>query len=355
MDFFSADNKDLHAKPEQLRRQKKALGVKFDSIDFDARTGKVGCWKTSLDRCTCADFWNTGKPCKHMYRLASVLKIFDLDADKIKNALRNTPRSLYGCELSINALPPKNFVAVDFEGANMFSDSVCQVGLVVVENKCVTERKSFLIRPPYKSFTATKIHGIKFADVKYKPSFKTLWPLLKKYFDGRTLAAYSLPNDLSYLFAMLERYKLPRPNFTAFDVQENARACLENFSAAEECRGFSLGDVAKNFSLEHKAHDALSDALVTAQIQIRLSKVFPQANTTLYYSTGAAIVTGFCAGKVSTAGVVDYCRRLSASKDPSDRAAYKNFLRQVRRAANVQKFSARIQTLERALQNAASS
>ena len=43
----------------------------------------------------------------------------------------------------------KKFTVIDFETANMYPDSVCQIGIVVVEDDEVIEKKSFLIRPPY--------------------------------------------------------------------------------------------------------------------------------------------------------------------------------------------------------------
>jgi len=44
-----------------------------------------------------------------------------------------------------------NFTALDFETATSQANSICQIGLVVV-NKGVIERKfSFLIQPPQKS------------------------------------------------------------------------------------------------------------------------------------------------------------------------------------------------------------
>ncbi|MBD3878375.1 MAG: SWIM zinc finger family protein [Quinella sp. 1Q5] len=330
MNFFSADKKALHDQYEQLRRQKNALNFKFDSIDFDKRTGKAGKLRVSLERCTCGEFWKRRKPCKHMYRLATDLGLFELDAEKIEVALKNTPHhNLYGCEFSIRALPPKNFVVVDFEKANLLSDSICQVGLVVVKNNRVTEKKSFLIRPPYKNFSATKIHGIKFSEVKNKPNFKSAWSKLIKYFHDQTIAAFALPHDLRYLFATLDRYKLPHPKFKAFDVQANVYTCLKNEPAFEGANHLPLATVAEKFGLEHDAHDALSDAFVTAQIQIHLSKNFPQENSTIYYSNAAAVAEGFVDNEISTEVVVDYCKRLLKNKNSLD---YVRFLRKIKQA-----------------------
>lgn len=290
MKFFSADKKSLHAEHKQLKRQLGAVSMKCSSIDADKRTGAIGKFKVSLERCSCGDFLKRRKPCRHMYRLAFELGLFELDANKIMEAKKkSSPSNLLGCELSFSKEVPKDFVVVDFEGANRFPDSICQIGLVVVKNNSVTVRKSFLVCPPYRNFTATRIHGIKFSDVRREPSFDRLWKKIKKYFEGQTIAAYSLSNDLNYLFATLERYKIPRPNFTAFDVLENVRACKKNDAVLETLENVQLATVAKKLGLTHDAHDAASDALVTAQIQIYLSKRFPTEATTVYLSTVDAV------------------------------------------------------------------
>ena len=350
--FFDAKN-SLHNDYHQLQRQQRATKLQLDSVDFDKRTGRFGKLRVSLERCSCTEFRRNHKPCKHMYRLASELGLFKLDAEKIAAALKTVPRhKLYGCELSISALPPKNFVVVDFEKANLRRDSICQIGIVVVENNCVTDRKKFLVRPPYKNFTATEIHGITFDDVKNKPLFKSLWSQLIKYFDGQTIAAFALPHDLSCLFATLDRYKLPHPKFAAFDVQKNVYMSFKKDSAFKKLRCPSLVTVAEKFGLTHNAHDALSDALVTAQIQIYLSKNFPQKNTTIYFSTAAAVAEGFVKGKIPTEVVVDYCKRILADEKSSACETYIKFLRRVTQAESKHGvWTEKAEILERALKN----
>ena len=128
-------------------------------------------------------------------------------------------------EYSDYATVPKNFVVIDFETANQYFDSVCQIGIVVVENNTITEEKSFLIRPPYEEFSNTDIHGITFNDVKFAPTFDELWSNIKGYIDNHTIAAYNLFFDWNCLNATLERYQIEQPKFQAFDIL----ACVRNF------------------------------------------------------------------------------------------------------------------------------
>ncbi len=276
MNFFSTEKIFLHATEDQLKRQQSAKSLQLDSIDRDARTGKIKTYDVSLDGCTCMDFTRRHKPCKHMYRLATELGVFPVDAPK----KIQVPVPDY--QSSSNAPVPKNFVVIDFETANDFFDSVCQMGIAVVENNSVTATESFLIRPPYEDFTNSAIHGITFADVKDAPTFAELWRRVKSFVDGRTIAAYNLFFDWTCLTATLDRCEIPRPKFEAFDVLANVRACRNRDGELSTLTNCKLITVAKKLGLAHDAHDAASDALVTAQIQIYMSETFPDEQTTVY-------------------------------------------------------------------------
>ena len=284
MNFFSTEKFFLHTTAEQLKRQQSAQSLQLDSIDRDARTGKIKTYDVSLDGCTCMDFSRRRKPCKHMYRLATELGFFPIDAPT-KNFQTLVPDYVS----STSAPVPKSFVVIDFETANDFFDSVCQMGVAVVENNRVTATESFLIRPPYETFTNSAIHGLTFDDVKDAPTFGELWPRVKIFVDGRTVAAYNLFFDQTCLTATLDRYKIPCPKFDAFDVLANVRACRNRdgeLSTLENCK---LVTVAKKLELAHDAHDAASDALVTAQIQIYMSETFPDELTTVYVTSDSKV------------------------------------------------------------------
>ena len=76
-----------------------------------------------------------------------------------------------------------NFLELDFETANYYRDSACALGLVRVENDKIVDRASFLIRPPYKYFVFTYIHGITWEDVKNEPTFEQHWKSIKPFFE----------------------------------------------------------------------------------------------------------------------------------------------------------------------------
>lgn len=79
------EDENLHKDAEQLTRQKSATNKKLTPINIDY----VGCtgyfkgsskkpYTTTLESCTCGDFIRRRLPCKHIYRLAHELNIFNL-------------------------------------------------------------------------------------------------------------------------------------------------------------------------------------------------------------------------------------------------------------------------------------
>ena len=82
MDTFWADVD--HKDPEQLKRQESACSKKLTPISIDEELqigvfeGSSKDYTVTLDKCQCADFGRRKLPCKHIYRLAHELGVFDL-------------------------------------------------------------------------------------------------------------------------------------------------------------------------------------------------------------------------------------------------------------------------------------
>lgn len=339
MKFFKSKNNPLHQKYQQLRRQKKALELEPDSIDYNAQKGKINGYKVTLENCTCVDFEKHHKPCKHMYCLAIKLGAFEVNEEvlehidlssneKISNEIERYPVS-YFYEMAVTA--PKDFVVIDFETANGNADSICQMGIAVVENNSVTEQKNFMIRPPYEVFTNSYIHGITFDDVKDAPNFAEIWEQVEKYIKNQKVAAYNLPFDLGCLYASLDRYKIKKPDFMSFDILENVR----NNIGLCSCK---LVDVAKYLKIEHKAHDALSDSKVAAEIQIYLNKRFSneiyedfyddisEVPTILYFMNQQSLYNAIALSKISFGEIMNFTKEFIKFEEDLNYEDYKELL-----------------------------
>lgn len=155
------------------------------------------------------------------------------------------------------------FVAIDFETADYGRDSACAVGLVRVEERRIVERVHRLIRPPRETFAFTGIHGIRWADVKDEPSFRTVWLEVAPILEGVDfLAAHYAPFDRSVLRQCCEAGGLEPPGL-------EFRCSCRLAKATWRLRRGSLDHVCGYLGIPLEHHQALSDAQACAEIILR--------------------------------------------------------------------------------------
>jgi DNA polymerase-3 subunit epsilon len=159
-----------------------------------------------------------------------------------------------------------NFLAIDFETADYQPDSACAVGLVRVESGKITQQASFLIKPPRRNFYFTYLHGISWYDVMDEPSFKELWPEIRRYLDGIDfLVAHNARFDQAVLQACCQSARIPMPDIP-FQCTVKLSRQLWNI------RPTNLPAVCRHFGIELNHHDALSDTLACAKIMIEATR-----------------------------------------------------------------------------------
>ena len=159
-----------------------------------------------------------------------------------------------------------NFLALDFETANYYRDSACALGLVRVENNKIIEKESLLIRPPYKWFVFTYLHGISWEDVENVPTFKQHWKSIKPFFKGIDFAvAHNASFDKGVLHACCERHGINVPDV---DFQCTMKLSRRVFGLYPT----NLPAVCDKFDISLHHHDALSDTMACAKIMIKILK-----------------------------------------------------------------------------------
>jgi len=157
-----------------------------------------------------------------------------------------------------------NFLALDFETANYYRDSACALGLVRVENNEIVEQASLLIRPPYKSFIFTYIHGITWEDVEDQPTFAGHWESIKPFFENIDFAvAHNAGFDSNVLRACCDRHKIIMPEVDFWCTMKLSRKVFGLYPT-------NLPAVCRNFNIDLQHHDALSDTLACAKIMIEI-------------------------------------------------------------------------------------
>ena len=159
-----------------------------------------------------------------------------------------------------------SFLAIDFETANQYRDSACAIGLVRVEEGKIVHKAVHLIRPPYRDFMFTYIHGISWSDVASSPTFKDLWKVIAPVFEGIDfLAAHNASFDQSVLNACSLRAGIKTPDLPFTCSVKLARAQWNLYPT-------KLPDVCRHLGLKLNHHEALSDALACAQIVMAVHK-----------------------------------------------------------------------------------
>ena len=150
-----------------------------------------------------------------------------------------------------------SFTAIDFETAHGKRWSICQVGLVRVENGEIVQTINKLICPPdnYYFYRNIEIHGITPDRTKSAPNFSALWNDLMPFIHGQTVVAHNGAFDFSCLKETLDFYSLPHPTFT-----QQCTYKIYKRNLASVCQEHRI-------SLNH--HDALSDALACAELYKR--------------------------------------------------------------------------------------
>lgn len=154
-------------------------------------------------------------------------------------------------------IPGVNFTAVDFETANGQLNSICQVGLVRVENGQIVKELDILVQPPNNAYHwgNTKVHGLRSVDTAQAPAFKDVWEHMKPYIVNQLFVAHNVQFDAGCLRATLAYYNLPVP---IFNTQCTVKIYKRNLKFLADQYGIPLNH-----------HNALSDARACAYLYLK--------------------------------------------------------------------------------------
>ncbi len=167
-----------------------------------------------------------------------------------------------------------DFVAIDFETATSNFTSACSLGMCVVENNIIIDRKEILIKPEPFEFNDynIKIHGITPDMVANKPTFDKYWDALKPYLDNKTVIAHNASFDVGVLCATLEHFNIPRPTFDYL--------CTVKLSqkAYPELASHKLNNLCNALGIHFRHHRAYDDAYACAKVLIRIMEDYSLLN-----------------------------------------------------------------------------
>ena len=150
----------------------------------------------------------------------------------------------------------ESFSALDFETATWNPNSICQVGIVRMENGEITEKVSRLVQPPKNTYfyKNIEIHGIQPQDTEDAPTFEEVWFDIRHLIEDQVVVAHNADFDVNCLRNALEFYDIAQPQF---DVR-----CTRVIYR----RG--LAYLSKKYKIQLNHHDAYSDAHACAQLYL---------------------------------------------------------------------------------------
>lgn len=152
-----------------------------------------------------------------------------------------------------------NFTAIDFETATGARNSICQIGIVIVENNEIIHKTSSLIQPPSNKYSIpnSNIHGITAKDTDKAPLFPEIWNEIKPYIENKLVVAHNASFDIDCLKQTLKLYNIEVPYFQTDCTYKKTGHTL-NIA----CQAF-------NIKLDNH-HDAEFDAIACASIYSKL-------------------------------------------------------------------------------------
>lgn len=155
----------------------------------------------------------------------------------------------------------KNYVVLDFEttGLRAGADQIIQVGAVKFRNHEQVAVMNQLVNPSRAiSSRITSLTGISNHMVQNEPKVERVILQLIDFIEELPIVAHNASFDMGFLYALDDRIDVPR--FTVIDTLKLARKTIN------ATPNHKLTTLAQYLQLEHNAHNALGDCLVTAQI-----------------------------------------------------------------------------------------
>ena len=155
------------------------------------------------------------------------------------------------------------FNAIDVETANADRASICQIGVVHVHDGEVRNQwKTFIDPEDWFDPWNIGIHGIDEAVVKGAPTLPEVRDELRRRLRGSVLVSHTAFDRVAFERAM-DKYDLEHLQVTWLD---SARVARRAWPDRYRKRGWGLKNIATDFGIPLKHHDALEDARASAEI-----------------------------------------------------------------------------------------
>jgi DNA polymerase-3 subunit epsilon len=158
-----------------------------------------------------------------------------------------------------------SFISIDVETANNDISSICQIGMVRFECGEAIESYNRLINPRSHFLGMnTSIHGIDAEMVKRAPKFFEVFDEIDAWLSSGIVTSHSF-FDRSAIYRAIIENLMPQRQYQWLDATTIIRRTWQQYSK----RGYGLGNLARDFEIDFKHHDACEDARVSGLLLCR--------------------------------------------------------------------------------------
>ncbi|MGB0123923.1 MAG: exonuclease domain-containing protein [Silvibacterium sp.] len=158
-----------------------------------------------------------------------------------------------------------DFVVVDVETANADRASICQIGIADFRDGCLSSSWESLVNPQdYFDSLNVSIHGIDENRVRLSPTWVEVYPQAEAIIRGRIVVSHTM-FDYVAMQRACERANIPKYECKWLDSTRVVRRTWSAFSHS----GYGLANLATEFGINYRAHDALEDAQCGGEILLR--------------------------------------------------------------------------------------
>lgn len=148
----------------------------------------------------------------------------------------------------------KDYVVLDLENPNFRQNSVCAIGVILVRDNKVIEKKYSLINPD-DTFDRINMDITKIAPhmVKDSPTLPEYWPEIEELLTDNIIIGHNITYDLRVISKSLQRYSISPPDFKYMCTLSLSRKHLKLPS-------YKLENIAKKLHIIYNPHNAIEDA-----------------------------------------------------------------------------------------------
>jgi DNA polymerase-3 subunit alpha (Gram-positive type) len=167
-----------------------------------------------------------------------------------------------------------NFCVIDLEttGGNPETEKIIEVGILRIENRKISEERSFLINPQkdIPDFVQ-KLTGIRKADVEHAPLIEEVIDEIVQFIGDSILVAHNTSFDIPFLNGVLKRLQRPTLDNKVICTNIMTKYLIPDIMSS------NLQYMSDIFGISHSnAHRAIEDARATGNLLLKYLEIFEE-------------------------------------------------------------------------------